>query len=164
MAYQSRLQNPRVDRLFEAILSLETLEECYRFFEDLCTVGEIQSLALRFEVAQRLARGQTYEQIHRETGMSSATISRINRFLHYGADGYRLVLERLAEREGRAGAGTTAGPASPVSGQTATRPAPIEASRARRRAGRAGPPSAHEDDNPAEPPAQRAAQRGPDNP
>ncbi|HEY8394575.1 MAG TPA: YerC/YecD family TrpR-related protein [Thermaerobacter sp.] len=99
MAYQSRLQNPRVDRLFEAILSLETLEECYRFFEDLCTVGEIQSLAMRFEVARRLAEGQTYEQIQRETGMSSATISRINRFLHYGADGYRLVLERLAQRE-----------------------------------------------------------------
>lgn len=99
MAYQSRLQHPRVDRLFEAILSLENVEECYRFFEDLCTVGEIQSLALRFEVAQRLARGQTYDQIQRETGMSSATISRINRFLHYGADGYRLVLERLARRQ-----------------------------------------------------------------
>lgn len=98
MAYQSRLQHPRVDRLFEAILSLENREECYRFFEDLCTIGEIQSLALRFEVAQRLARGQTYEQIQKETGMSSATISRINRFLHYGADGYRLVLERLAAR------------------------------------------------------------------
>ena len=103
MAYQSRLQHPRVDRLFEAILSLETLEECYRFFEDLCTVGEIQSLALRFEVAQRLARGQTYEQIQKETGMSSATISRINRFLHYGADGYRLVLDRLAARRDPAG-------------------------------------------------------------
>ena len=117
MAYQSRLQNPRVDRLFEAILSLENLEECYRFFEDLCTVGEIQSLALRFEVAQRLARGQTYEQIQRETGMSSATISRINRFLHYGADGYRLVLERLARRErDRAAA---AGQASSEAGNTA---------------------------------------------
>ena len=99
MAYQSRLQNPRVDRLFQAILSLETLEECYRFFEDLCTVGEIQSLALRFEVASRLASGQTYEQIRRETGMSSATISRINRFLHYGADGYRLALDRLQARQ-----------------------------------------------------------------
>ncbi|QIA26601.1 TrpR, YerC/YecD [Thermaerobacter sp. PB12/4term] len=121
MAYQSRLQHPRVDRLFEAILSLENLEECYRFFEDLCTVGEIQSLALRFEVAQRLARGQTYEQIQRETGMSSATISRINRFLHYGADGYRLVLERLAQRQ-RGGAEPAGDPrveSAPPPGATA---------------------------------------------
>lgn len=126
MAYQSRLQNPRVDRLFEAILSLETLEECYRFFEDLCTVGEIQSLAMRFEVARRLAAGQTYEQIHRETGMSSATISRINRFLHYGADGYRLVLERLARRQGGSQAGGEhAGP--PRSPGTGNREAPTQA-------------------------------------
>lgn len=117
VAYQSRLQHPRVDRLFEAILSLQNLEECYRFFEDLCTVGEIQSLALRFEVAQRLAQGQTYEQIQRETGMSSATISRVNRFLHYGADGYRLVLERLARRQVPSGDGASDEPARPAAGR-----------------------------------------------
>ncbi|HEY8552637.1 MAG TPA: YerC/YecD family TrpR-related protein [Thermaerobacter sp.] len=118
MAYQSRLQHPRVDRLFEAILSLQNLEECYRFFEDLCTVGEIQSLALRFEVAQRLAQGQTYEQIQRETGMSSATISRVNRFLHYGADGYRLVLERLAQREASSGDASRDEPARRTAGES----------------------------------------------
>lgn len=84
-----------MDRLFAAILRLETEEECYRFFEDLCTVGELRALSQRLEVAEMLYRGATYEEVHARTGMSSATISRINRFLHDGADGYRLVLERL---------------------------------------------------------------------
>jgi TrpR-related protein YerC/YecD len=75
--------------------SLRTPEECYRFFEDLCTVGELHALAQRLEVARMLREGRTYEEIGARTGMSSATISRIKRFLQYGADGYRLVLERL---------------------------------------------------------------------
>lgn len=95
MAYESRHRSQALDRLFEAILSLESVDECYRFFEDLCTVGEMRALAARFQTAELLARGATYEDIQRQTGMSSATISRIRRWLLYGADGYRLALERL---------------------------------------------------------------------
>jgi TrpR-related protein YerC/YecD len=113
VGYRSRFADPRIDRLFEAILSLRNLEECYRFFEDLCTVGEIQALAQRLQVAELLAAGATYEEISQRTGMSSATISRIKRFLLYGADGYRLVLRRLAEREGRAGPPSAQGSGRP---------------------------------------------------
>lgn len=93
--YRSRLQDSRIDRLFEAILALRDDEDCYRFFEDLCTVGELRAMAQRFQVAEMLARGATYEEIEQRTGMSSATISRIKRCLHYGADGYSRVLARL---------------------------------------------------------------------
>lgn len=95
MAYDRRLKDEVVDRLFEAILCLDTVDECYRFFEDLCTVGEIKSLAQRFQVAAMLEEGKTYDQIVKATGMSTATISRIKRFLHYGADGYKLALTKL---------------------------------------------------------------------
>jgi TrpR-related protein YerC/YecD len=95
MAYESRLRSPELDQLFAAVLCLKTPEECYRFFEDLCTVGELHALAQRLEVARMLRAGKTYEEIGARTGMSSATISRIKRFLQYGADGYGLVLERL---------------------------------------------------------------------
>jgi TrpR-related protein YerC/YecD len=90
-----KLRDKDVDRLMAAILSLESVEECYRFFEDLCTIGEVKSLAARFKTAEMLDQGSTYEEIEKETGMSTATISRVKRFLHYGADGYRLVIERL---------------------------------------------------------------------
>lgn len=93
--YESKLKDAAVDRLFQAILSLRDLEECYRFFEDLCTVNEIRALAQRLQVAEMLHRGMTYDEIAARTGMSTATISRIKRFLLYGADGYKLVLERL---------------------------------------------------------------------
>ncbi len=96
VAYRSRFADDRLDRLFEAILTLRSLDDCYRFFEDLCTVGELQALAQRLQVAELLAAGATYEDISARTGMSSATISRIKRFLIYGADGYQLVLSRLA--------------------------------------------------------------------
>lgn len=96
--YQSRLRDPQVEKLFDAILSLRDREECYRFFEDLCTVGEIRAMAMRFHAAQLLHAGATYQEVAARTGMSSATISRIKRFLEYGADGYRLVLDRLARR------------------------------------------------------------------
>ena len=95
-----RLRTPRTDQLWRAILSLRNAEECYRFFEDLCTIGEIQALAARLEVARLLAAGQTYEAIARHTGASSATISRVRRFLLYGADGYRMILNRLARSRG----------------------------------------------------------------
>ncbi len=96
--YESRLRDPQVDRLFQAVLVLESLEECYRLFEDLCTVGEIRALAQRLQVAEMLRNGHTYDEIAVRTGMSSATISRIKRFLLYGADGYKLVLDRLEKR------------------------------------------------------------------
>lgn len=94
--YRSRFADEGIDQLFAAILQLRTLDECYRFFEDLCTVGELRALAQRLQVAAMLDRGATYEEIRGRTGMSSATISRIKRFLLYGADGYHLVLRRLA--------------------------------------------------------------------
>lgn len=95
MAYRSRFADDRLDRLCEAILTLRSVDDCYRFLEDLCTVGELQALAQRLQVSEMLAAGATYEDICARTGMSSATISRIKRALVYGADGYRLVLERL---------------------------------------------------------------------
>lgn len=90
-----KLRNARTDVLFSAILSLETIDECYAFFEDISTIAELKSLAQRFQVAVMLYRGHTYTKICRETGVSTATISRVNRCLAYGADGYRKVLERL---------------------------------------------------------------------
>jgi len=90
-----RLIEPDTDRLFEAMLVLRSADECYRFFEDLCTIQEIKSMAARFKTASMLYEGKTYEEIEKAAGMSTATISRVRRCLNYGADGYRLVLERL---------------------------------------------------------------------
>ena len=90
-------QNPLIDRLFDTILSLKTREECYMFFEDACTVKEMLDMAQRLEVAKMLADKQSYAQIAKETGMSTATISRVSRCLMYGAGGYRLALERMGE-------------------------------------------------------------------
>ncbi len=94
-----KLRDPLTDTLFRAVLQLRTIEECYRFFEDLCTVGELKDLAQRFAVARMLAQGKTYQQIADQTGASSATVSRVRRFLTYGADGYTLVLERMGRRD-----------------------------------------------------------------
>jgi TrpR-related protein YerC/YecD len=91
-----KLRGALADDLFQAVLRLRTPEECYRFFEDLCTIGEVKALAQRFAVARMLDQGQTYAEIAARTGASSATISRVRRFLTYGADGYVLVLKRLA--------------------------------------------------------------------
>ena len=98
-----KLREPDTDALFRAVLQLRTTEECYRFFEDLCTIGELKALAQRFAVARMLAGGRTYQQIAERTGASSATISRVRRFLTYGADGYTLVLDRLRRRGRNAG-------------------------------------------------------------
>ena len=84
-----------VDALFEAILTLETVEECYTFFEDACTINELLSLSQRFEVARMLREKKTYLDISRKTGASTATISRVNRSLIYGNDGYEMVLNRM---------------------------------------------------------------------
>ncbi|NLW41435.1 MAG: TrpR-like protein YerC/YecD [Tissierellia bacterium] len=93
--YNFKTKSPQVDGLFEAILKLETIEECYRFFEDICTVKEIQSIAQRLEVAKLLTLKNTYSEIEKKTGASTATISRINRSLNYGVDGYKIVFDRL---------------------------------------------------------------------
>ena len=85
----------QISLLYEAILTLETPEECRAFFQDLCTVAELRAMAQRLEVAQLLDEGLIYNDILRRTGASSATISRVNRALQYGADGYRTVLPRL---------------------------------------------------------------------
>lgn len=98
MTYQTRLKDDFTDRLFEAILLLRDEEECYRFFEDICTVGEIKAIAQRLEVAKMLDRDMTYTDIAEKTGASTATISRVKRCLYFGADGYRLILNRLKEK------------------------------------------------------------------
>jgi TrpR-related protein YerC/YecD len=92
-----RLRGPQVDQLCRALLSLRSVDECYRLLEDLCTIHEVKTLAARLEVARLLQAGKTYEEIARRTGASSATISRVRRFLEYGADGYRIVLRRLTQ-------------------------------------------------------------------
>ncbi len=91
-----KIQSKDVDQLFKSVLKLETLEEAYKFFDDLMTVNEIQSLAQRLEVARMLTKGFTYNQIETETGASTATISRVKRSLNYGNDGYKLALDRVA--------------------------------------------------------------------
>lgn len=99
MAYQSKFKDPFIDSLFEAILVLENEEECYRFFEDICTVAELKSLAQRLEVAKMLRVDATYGAIAERTGASTATISRVKRALNYGADGYKTILERLDKKK-----------------------------------------------------------------
>jgi TrpR-related protein YerC/YecD len=93
----SKIKDELTDKLFEAILLLENVEECYNFFEDICTIAEIKALAQRLEVAKMLRCGKTYTDICEKTGASTATISRVNRCLIYGADGYKTVLERLED-------------------------------------------------------------------
>lgn len=90
-----KIKTEAVDHLFDAILTLETKDECYAFFEDLCTVNELLSLTQRFEVASMLRDQKTYLEIAEKTGASTATISRVNRSLNYGSDGYELVFGRL---------------------------------------------------------------------
>lgn len=93
--YRSKLQSKDMDFLFEGVLSLQTKEECYRFFEDICTINEIKAFEQRLQVAKMLAEKRTYLDIASTTGASTATISRINRSLNYGSDGYKLILGRL---------------------------------------------------------------------
>lgn len=90
-----KLQDENLDSLFRAILTLQTTDECYRFFEDLCTVPELKAMAQRIVVAQMLTERHIYTDIVSRTGASTATISRVARALNYGSDGYSLVFERL---------------------------------------------------------------------
>ena len=86
---------PEVDTLFEAILSLDSVEECYKFFEDACTVKEILDIAQRLKAARMLRAGDSYVTVSQETGMSTATIRRVNKCLEYGGGGYAIVLDRI---------------------------------------------------------------------
>jgi TrpR-related protein YerC/YecD len=98
MTVNPKLKDELTDQLVKAVLLLRTEEECYQFFEDVCTIGEIKALAQRLEVAGMLKRHHTYEEIVERTGASTATISRVKRCLYYGADGYTIVLTRLEEQ------------------------------------------------------------------
>ncbi|MEM1483373.1 YerC/YecD family TrpR-related protein [Oscillospiraceae bacterium PP1C4] len=93
----TKLKDMNVEYLFKAVLSLETLEECYNFFDDLCTVPELKALSQRLEVAKMLSQGRVYSDIVAKTGASTATISRVNRSLNYGSDGYKVVFERTGK-------------------------------------------------------------------
>lgn len=93
-----KLHTEEVDTLFEAILSLESVEECYKFFEDVCTIREILDIAQRLKAAKMLRAGENYALISKETGMSTATISRVSRCLEYGDGGYKMALERLEKK------------------------------------------------------------------
>ncbi len=95
MPYNKGIKDDHTDELFKAILELEDIEECYMFFEDICTIKEIKSISQRLQVAKLLKLNKTYSEIEEKTGASTATISRISRFLNYGAGGYKLILERL---------------------------------------------------------------------
>lgn len=99
MSYDSKLKRDDIDELFEAILTLRDVDDCYRFFEDICTINEIHSISQRLQVAKLLSEKKTYTEIETVTSASTATISRINKCLVYGADGYKRVLERLAEKK-----------------------------------------------------------------
>lgn len=94
-----KISTEAVELLYQAILTLEDMEECHAFFEDICTVNELLSLSQRFEVAKMLREKRTYQEITEQTGASTATISRVNRSLNYGKDGYSIVFERLDEKE-----------------------------------------------------------------
>ncbi len=95
----NKLHTKEVDTLFEAILSLNSIEECYKFFEDACTIKEVLEIAQRLKAAQMLTEGVNYAVISKETGMSTATISRVNRCLEYGGGGYAMILERLKKEQ-----------------------------------------------------------------
>ena len=92
-----KIKTEAVDHLFDAILILEDRDECYKFFEDICTVNELLSLSQRFEVARMLRHQKTYMDIADKTGASTATISRVNRSLNYGNDGYDMVFSRIED-------------------------------------------------------------------
>ena len=95
------LKKPRSEEMYKAILTLQSVEECMNFFDDLCTVSELMAMEQRYQVAVCLDKGMIYNDILAETGASSATISRVNRSLQYGKGGYEIAFGRLAEAEGK---------------------------------------------------------------
>ena len=94
-----KLHTEEMDKLFRAILSLENIEECYKFFEDICTVKELIDISQRLKAAEMLKRGENYAVVCQRTGMSTATVSRVNKCLGYGEGGYEMVLERISEEK-----------------------------------------------------------------
>ena len=94
-----KLRDAFSDQLCQAVLALESVEECYQFFEDICMISELKALSQRLEVARMLKNGHTYDDIVARTGASTATISRVKRCLNYGADGYKIILDRLAKKQ-----------------------------------------------------------------
>ena len=99
MTYESKFKNDDIDELFRAVLLLEDEEDCYRFFEDICTINELHAIAQRLQVAKLLSEKRTYNEIESITKASTATISRINKCLVYGADGYQRILDRMKEQD-----------------------------------------------------------------
>lgn len=99
MAYESKFKRDDIDELFKAVLTLQDEEDCYRFFEDICTINEIHAIAQRLQVAKLLSQKKTYSEIEEITKASTATISRINKCLVYGAEGYQRILARLNEQK-----------------------------------------------------------------
>ena len=99
MDYNPKIKSKQADDLFEAVLELKNMEDCYRFFEDVCTIKEIHTISQRLDVAKLLKVKKTYSEIEKITGASTATISRVNRSLNYGADGYERILQRLEDKE-----------------------------------------------------------------
>ncbi len=98
--YHPKVRSEQTDLLMRAMLHIQSEEDAYRFFEDICTIAEVKSMAQRLQVATMLRQGVTYQEIVKETGASSATISRVNRALLYGADGYTRVLDALEQQDG----------------------------------------------------------------
>lgn len=98
MNYRYKIQNEAIDKLFEAILELKTIEECYRFFDDLCTVNEIEAFGQRLDVAKMLFNKMTYQEIEKITGISAATISKISKSFSFGPGGYEMIIKRLEEK------------------------------------------------------------------
>lgn len=93
------IQNPSIDRLFETFLNLENLDECYAYFEDLCTIKELQDMAQRLDTAILLSKGCSYQQITEQVNVSTATIGRVSRCLNYGPGGYKRAITKLSEME-----------------------------------------------------------------
>ena len=98
MSYHYKVQNDQIDKLFEAILKLESAEECYRFFDDLCTINELEAFGQRLMVAKMLNKKMTYQEIEKETGISAATISKISKSYMYGPMGYKMIIEKLKKK------------------------------------------------------------------
>lgn len=98
--FHSQIESAEITQLFEAMKGIESVEDFYRFFDDLCTYGELQTMGQRFQVAKMLDEGKTFAKICEETGASTATITRVNKAIHYGPGGYRLALDILKKENG----------------------------------------------------------------
>ncbi|MCQ2566732.1 MAG: YerC/YecD family TrpR-related protein [Clostridia bacterium] len=97
--FHSQIESKEINELFEAMRDIESVEDFYKFFDDLCTFGELQTMSQRFQVARMLDEGKTFAKICEETGASTATITRVNKALHYGPGGYRLALDIIKNKE-----------------------------------------------------------------